>query len=138
MHIFTYGSLMYAPVWQRVVAGAYESREGLIRGYARCRIRGELYPALLPAAPAGTVAGVLYLHISPEDVAALDEFEGAGTEYERVLVPVELEDGAVLSAATYRYLLAGRVEETPWEAEHFAAEGLQRFLETYCRSRLSG
>jgi gamma-glutamylcyclotransferase (GGCT)/AIG2-like uncharacterized protein YtfP len=138
MHIFTYGSLMYAPVWRRVVAGTYEPRAGLIRGYARQRIRGELYPALLAAGPKSTVPGVLYLDVSPQDVGALDQFEGAGTDYRRIELPVELEDGSVLNAATFLYLHPERVEAAPWEAERFEAEGLQRFLDTYCRSRLPG
>lgn len=138
MHIFTYGSLMYAPVWQQVVTGTYESRVGLIRGYARWRIRGELYPALLAAGPESTLHGVLYLNVSPQDVEALDRFEGAGTDYGRIELPAELEGGSVLNAATYLYLHPGRVEAAPWEAEHFEAEGLQRFLNTYCRSRLLG
>lgn len=138
MHIFTYGSLMYAPVWQRVVTGTYEARAGLIRGYARWRIRGELYPALLAAAPESAVRGVLYLAVSPPDVEALDQFEGAGIDYRRIEVPVELEDGSVVNAGTYLYLHPARVQAAPWKAENFEAEGLQRFLDTYCRSRLPG
>ena len=138
MHIFTYGSLMYAPVWQRVVTGSYDARAGRIRGYARQRIHGELYPALLAAAPESEVRGVLYLDVSPQDVEALDNFEGAGMDYRRIEVPVALEDGSVLNAATYLYLHPARVEEAPWDAERFEAEGLQRFLDTYCRTRLPG
>lgn len=128
---------MYAPVWQRVVTGAYEARAGLIRGYTRRRIQGELYPALLLAAFESTVRGMLYLDVSAQDVAALDAFEGAGTDYRRIQASVELDGGSVVHAATYLYLHPERAEEAPWDAERFAVEGLQRFLETYCRSRLA-
>ena len=36
MHVFTYGSLMYRQVWDRVIAGGY-----------RARVGKEVYPALL-------------------------------------------------------------------------------------------
>ncbi len=81
MNVFTYGSLMYRPVWERVVVGRYGAVEGTLRGYARRRITGEVYPALLRAEPESVVAGILYLDVSPRDLAALDHFEGEGEAY---------------------------------------------------------
>lgn len=134
-HVFTYGSLMYGPVWQRVVTGAYRQFAGRIRGYERRRISGETYPALIRARPESTVRGILYLDVSASDLKALDYFEDEGKTYARIRVPVELEDGGTLEAWTYLYLYPQRVEPAPWLPEHFEQGDLQRFLNTYCRDR---
>jgi gamma-glutamylcyclotransferase (GGCT)/AIG2-like uncharacterized protein YtfP len=135
MNIFTYGSLMYEPVWRRVVAGEYRARTGRVRGFARRRIAGESYPGLTRASADDSVEGVLYLDVSGADVAALDRFEGEGEDYARVPVAVHLAGGASAAACTYLYLHADRLEESPWEPTRFEAEDLPRFLATYCEAR---
>ena len=135
MHIFTYGSLMYRAVWQRVVAGDYIAVPARVHGYERRRISGETYPGLVRATPEVAVDGILYRDVSGADVAALDHFEGEGMAYTRIRVPVELSDGALVDAWTYLFLRAALLEECPWEPARFEAEGLERFLATYCRER---
>ena len=136
MNVFTYGSLMYPRVWERVVSGRYRSVRGTVRGFERRRISGEVYPALVRGAPEGAVEGVLYLEVSEADVAALDRFEGE--PYARVEVVVDGADGSSYPASTYLYLDAARVEEAPWEAGRFEGEDLAYFLDTYCRERAQG
>jgi gamma-glutamylcyclotransferase (GGCT)/AIG2-like uncharacterized protein YtfP len=133
MHIFTYGSLMYPPVWSRVVAGTYQHRGGTIRGYTRRRLSGEVYPALIPETEESAVEGVLYLDVSAPDVAALDHFEGE--EYRRTPVAIGVDGGEIIDAWTYLYLYPERTEAVAWEPEQFATDGLSRFLATYCRDR---
>ena len=135
MDIFTYGSLMYPAVWRRVVTGAYAGGAATLRGYARRRIRGELYPALVRSVPESVVQGILYRGVSAADVAALDRFEGEGEAYARIRVPLELADGELSGAWTYLYLHSSRVEETAWEPTRFEMSDLARFLDTYCRER---
>jgi gamma-glutamylcyclotransferase (GGCT)/AIG2-like uncharacterized protein YtfP len=135
MHVFTYGSLMYPAVWERVVSGEYRGEGGALRGYARRRIDGEIYPALVRAAPGDVVEGVLYPDVSAADLAALDHFEGEGEAYRRIEVRVARADGEVVPAWTYLYLDSGRVEDTPWDPARFEAEDLARFLDGYCRER---
>ena len=132
MHVFTYGSLMYSPVWERVVTGSYRALPATVRGYARRRIAGEVYPALVDAESGDAVEGVLYLDVSAGDLAALDRFEGEA--YERIAVRVEGEWGGA-EAWTYRYRELSRVEPAPWEPAAFERDGLARFLATYCRER---
>ena len=132
MHVFTYGSLMYPAVWERVVTGAYRALPATVRGFARRRIAGEVYPALVEAASDDAVEGILYLDVSARDLAALDRFEGEA--YERIAVRVEGERGAV-EAWTYRFRELSRVEPASWEPAGFEREGLAHFLATYCRER---
>ncbi|MFN0181559.1 MAG: gamma-glutamylcyclotransferase family protein [Gemmatimonadales bacterium] len=132
-NVFTYGSLMYRRVWDRVVAGEYPARPGTIRGFERRRIVGEVYPALVPGSPERSVGGVVYLGVSAADLAALDQFEGEA--YRRIEVVVDTGDGSGLAAWTYAFVAVERVDQTEWDAERFAAEHLDYFLDTYCRER---
>jgi gamma-glutamylcyclotransferase (GGCT)/AIG2-like uncharacterized protein YtfP len=129
-HIFTYGSLMFPQVWQRVVRGAYRSAAARLDGHARFEISGETYPGVIAAAGAA-VSGVLYFDVSAEDVAALDAFEGS--EYRRDSVAVTLESGETLAAGIYIYLLPEKLSKSPWLPEKFQME---RFIGTYCREKL--
>lgn len=133
MNVFTYGSLMYRPVWDRVVSREYAAVAALLRGYARRRIRGEIYPALRPGGAESTVRGVVYLGVTPDDLSALDRFEDEGDAYSRIEVPVELADGRTVQAATYLYREAALVEESLWEPDRFETSDLRVFLDRYCR-----
>lgn len=133
MHLFTYGSLMYRHVWERVVAGTYRMCSGVVHGYVRRRIVGATYPALVRAAPTDTVAGMVYLNLSARDLLVVDAFEEEGTAYIRIEVPVTLENGGTLHAWTYLYRHLADVDHTAWNPEEFERTGLERFLATYCR-----
>lgn len=117
---------MFAPVWEVVVAGRYRSLPAVLGGYRRLAVRGEDYPVAVPARDA-CIRGVLYLNLSPEDLARLDRFEGEA--YRRRAVQV-IAGGRRLPAEVYelrpefRHLAA----PTPWDPERFVAEGLRRFL----------
>lgn len=129
-HVFTYGSLMFAPVWRRVVRGDYRLAPARLDGYARLAIAGETYPGMV-AQEGASVAGVLYFDVDARDVAALDAFEGE--DYRRDPVRVTLDAGGMIDAQTYVYLLPQKLTSLPWQPEAFQME---RFLATYCRDRL--
>lgn len=135
MHVFTYGSLMYRSVWERVVSRSYQSRPARVCGFIRLRVSNEVYPALLRGPADSSVHGMLYLDVSPVDLAALDRFEDEGEMYGRIQVSVELDDGGVVDAAAYLFLHPHRVDGSLWDPARFKAEGLQHFLNTYVRER---
>ena len=126
-NVFTYGSLMFAPVWSRVVAGAYRQVPARLDGFDRFAVVGELYPGAVPAA-GGRLDGMLYLAVDDADVARLDDFEGA--EYRRDSVTVVAADGSTHTAETYVYLPVDRLAPAAWVPDAFA---LDRFLATYVR-----
>lgn len=130
VHVFTYGSLMFPQVWQRVVRGDYRSAVARLDGHARFEIAGETYPGMV-VRPGASVDGVLYFDISPADVAALDAFEGE--EYRRDRVRVALFSGEIVDAATYLYLPHQKLSDSPWLPEAFQME---RFIGSYCREKL--
>lgn len=129
-HVFTYGSLMFPQVWERVVRGRYRSARGILSGFARYAIEGETYPGMVAEAGA-QVEGVLYFDVEGDDLAALDAFEGI--EYRRDKVPVITESGEQVDAYTYIYLMPGRFSGQPWNPQEFQME---RFIGTYCAMRL--
>jgi gamma-glutamylcyclotransferase (GGCT)/AIG2-like uncharacterized protein YtfP len=129
-HVFTYGSLMFPQVWQRVVRGEYRFARATAAGYARYAITGETYPGMVGQA-GSAVQGVLYFDVGPQDLAALDAFEGG--EYRREEIDVTLDAGETVRASTYIYLLPEKLSESKWLPEVFQME---RFIGTYCRDRL--
>lgn len=127
MHVFTYGSLMFAEVWSTVVAGTYRSAPAVARGYARYALRGETYPGAIAQADAA-LPGVVYFDVDAIDLAHLDRFEG--DEYRRITVTVELADGSSVPAAMYLYLPVARLSADPWDPDGFE---MDRFFATYCK-----
>lgn len=129
-HLFTYGTLMFEPVWSTVVEGVYRRFNAILPGFVRRSIVNEDYPAIVPGRLASTVEGVVYLDISSEDLNRLDEFEG--TIYLRQYVQVRTDDN-LFAADTYvlrpeyRHLLS----EAAWHPEKFQETGIRRFLGSY-------
>lgn len=132
MHIFTYGSLMYAEIWQRVVRGHYRSAPATAQGFVRLALSDESYPGMV-ARTATAVEGVLYFDVDAQDVAALDAFEGS--EYRRDSISVALESGVTVIAGTYIFLAEHRLSTVPWQPEAFQ---MARFIGSYCRDKLGG
>ena len=131
MNLFTYGSLMFAPVWRRVVGGVYANSEAVLFGYQRRQISGRIYPALTPGADGQRVDGRVYFDLGASDIRRLDAFEGE--HYRRIETACRLPDGhwlpvdVYLFKSRYRHLLL----EKNWDADRFASEGIQAFLSGY-------
>jgi gamma-glutamylcyclotransferase (GGCT)/AIG2-like uncharacterized protein YtfP len=132
-NVFTYGSLMFAPVWQKVVRGTYASVAADAPGLARFRVRGEPYPGSLLKADAIT-QGRVYFQVSAHDCKRLDDFEGAHYARGRILLTLP-DSGQSLDAWTYLYLRPHALEATPWDPLAFERNDMQRFLDTYSPTR---
>ena len=130
MQVFTYGSLMFDPVWRRVVRGRYRAEPASVEGLQRGRLRGESYPGLWPGEPGDRVVGVLYRDVGRSDLVALDRFEGE--QYQRRPWICRVGE-ACLSAELYLLSPAYRRRRSsrPWDPEWFARQGLAQFLRPY-------
>ena len=128
MNLFTYGSLMFPEVWERVTGLCGAGQPALLADHAARRIRGQTYPALVKTAGEST-EGVLYADVSPEAVARLDAFEGHF--YERIMVAVSVGHGAATRAWVYRAALPDDPDilAERWDPERFQREHLGRFLQ---------
>jgi gamma-glutamylcyclotransferase (GGCT)/AIG2-like uncharacterized protein YtfP len=125
--LFTYGSLMFEPVWLAVARQACKCVPARLVDYAAYRIAHEPYPGLVPA-PGHVTRGQLYQSVSDAALVYLDAFEGAF--YERIEIFVRLDDHSKVVAATYRVAPAFRPQVLAelWDPETFQREHLAAFL----------
>lgn len=124
--IFTYGSLMFAKVWQSVVSGSYVAQAGILHDYQRFALKDQLYPGMV-AQQGGRVDGVIYHDVSAADIDLLDAFEGAG--YRRIEAEAHSAGGDPVVVHTYLALDPATLSAQPWLPHEFQ---LERFLATYC------
>jgi gamma-glutamylcyclotransferase (GGCT)/AIG2-like uncharacterized protein YtfP len=127
LHVFTYGSLMFPPIWQRIVLGSYRSARATVHGHVRRAVRGQTYPGMI-GQPGSSVCGLVYFDVDADDIARLDAFEGL--EYRRDTLDAALEDGGMISAAAYIYIDRSGLSDAPWEPDQFRVE---RFIAAHCR-----
>ena len=127
-HLFTYGSLMFEDVWNRLVRGNYLSQKATLMGYARRSVKNDEYPVIFQADE--FVEGVVYYDINEEDMITLDAFEGE--YYERREVELLVKNAPVHACV---YVLKEHyfdiIDPKPWSEAHFATEGIKRFLANY-------
>lgn len=131
INVFTYGSLMFEPVWGRVVRGRYRSMTARLFGYVRKKVRGQEYPAVIPGEASAEVHGVLYLAVAPGDLERLDRFEGP--LYRRRQAPLLLPDGSRRPGFLYvlRTEFRDRLDSEEWNPQEFSRSGIGRFLAGY-------
>jgi hypothetical protein len=116
-----------------LVAGpGLEAVPARLAGYRRCRLRGAVYPGLLPVAGALT-EGVLWRGLDARSLARVDRFEGE--LYVRALVGVEVAGGVVREAFVYVLSAVHRALacEAPWDEREFRALHLDAYLAA-CRA----
>jgi len=116
-----------------LVAGRrLEPRAAVLAGFRRGRLRGQLYPGLVPDA-AARVAGVLWEGLDPAALARIDRFEGALYERQRC----EVAPAAGARCAAYVYVLAtahrARLLEGDWDEAEFRTHHLSDYLAA-CRA----
>ena len=133
MDLFVYGTLMVAEVMHRVCGHTGRPQSAVLRDYRRWRLRGEVYPAIVPDVR-GQVEGLLHRGLQPAQIAALDAFEG--DFYRRMAVEVQVgarscpAETYVLDPA-FTHLLS--TEE--WSLQAFAERAKGRFLTDYAGFR---
>lgn len=131
VHVFTYGSLMFDQIWSKVVGGVYEKSSATLYGYKRRKIRGAIYPALIPGTDADSVDGTIYLNVSRSDTEILDEFEGE--YYRQEMAECELSDGSSIIASVYVFKERYRnlIEDEEWDPAWFSEAAIDLFLTEY-------
>jgi len=131
LNLFTYGSLMFEPVWSRLVSGHYPASPASLAGFVRRCVKDESYPVIFRGLPTDTVEGVLYRNLTAGDLDLLDAFEG--DYYVREAVTLRLPDGSACPAQTYvlkdqyRHL----ADDREWDVDRFASTDIHHFLTQY-------
>ena len=132
MNIFTYGSLMFSPVWDTIVKGNYRAGSATLRGYARKKIIDNIYPVAFPTDRHGDfINGIVYYDVETADINRLDEFEG--TYYRRTSVRAQLNDQSPVDADVYilkpRYQYLASSQD--WNPDDFQQRCLSEFMSAY-------
>jgi gamma-glutamylcyclotransferase (GGCT)/AIG2-like uncharacterized protein YtfP len=131
LNVFTYGSLMFDPVWSEVVSGSYDQFEAILQGYDRKSVRDEDYPVIVPSTPESQVLGIVYRDVSVTDLARLNQFEGE--YYFRKTVEVTTLDMMRLPAEVYvlKEEYFSIISYHEWDPVHFSSTGIHSFLLHY-------
>lgn len=131
MNVFAYGSLMFDPVWSRIVSNSYDREEGILTGYDRKSVRGEVYPVIIPSSPHSQVQGIIYHKVSSSDLARLDLFEGE--YYDRRKEEVVTLDATMVSADVYvlkpEYYWI--ISSKAWDPIQFSNKDIYHFIQHY-------
>jgi len=130
-NIFTYGSLMFDPVWSKVVAGSYDRLESVLRGYDRKGVYNEFYPVVVPSTFNSQVRGIVYRNVSISDLDRLDRFEGE--YYFRKTEKVITLDMTILAAEVYvlKEEYYSIISPQEWDPVHFSTTGIHSFMHSY-------
>jgi len=113
------------------VAGKeYQGVEAVLLNYAIFRVRGTVYPGIIPA-KGNIVRGLVYRNIADDTFRRLDDFEGE--QYERIIVSAVLRrDHSLVRAYAYRILEGQRdiLSSEGWDLEHFLQKEAEGFIGT--------
>lgn len=130
MNLFTYGTLIFADIWQCVVGHAAESTPAELSGYRVLRVVDDLFPVMIPGTTDDRASGVIYFDLTDQDLQRLDDYEAY--LYERKEVHPVTEDGSSVACQTYllreQYRCAATDEAwtTNWFVKHAKADYLKR------------
>jgi gamma-glutamylcyclotransferase (GGCT)/AIG2-like uncharacterized protein YtfP len=124
--LYTYGTLQVGAIIEQIVGRPVAGVPARLEGYARFRVSGRVYPAIVQAA-GSEVCGVLYAGLEAAELARLDAYEG--DLYERREVSVWA--GPVAHRALTYVLRPGfqhELSHEPWDLAVFLRDHLQAYL----------
>jgi gamma-glutamylcyclotransferase (GGCT)/AIG2-like uncharacterized protein YtfP len=136
MNVFTYGTLMFPEIWERVVGRPAAAARGQVAGFSIYRVEGAEFPGIIASAGTSIVRGVVYLDVDAASLARLDAFED--DFYKRVPVAVDCDDGRRRQAEAYVVPEDRRavLSDEPWQVDEFVARGgLDRFARHFAGFR---
>ena len=124
--LFAYGTLLFEDIFTRVCGTRRQRADATLADFARLRVRGASYPALIASSGCQT-QGVVYYDIENALWARLDAFEGP--QYAREIVHVSVGE-EIVAAATYVFqsAYAHLLDNTSWSPAWFARNALSDYL----------
>jgi gamma-glutamylcyclotransferase (GGCT)/AIG2-like uncharacterized protein YtfP len=130
-YVFTYGSLMYASVWNTVAAGVYQKSTATLKNFVRRAVINQEYPVVLPQKGSVGVQGIVYFDVIRTDIRRLDDFEGI--YYTRKKEPIILENERTIFAEVYilNDIYGAIASDKEWDQSHFEKTGITIFLTNY-------
>jgi gamma-glutamylcyclotransferase (GGCT)/AIG2-like uncharacterized protein YtfP len=128
MHLFTYGTLMFPEVWQRISMEMFPGQPATLRGYSMYRVKDAVYPGIICAELSSEVRGVLYSDLDEDTLFELDTYESSF--YERLPVKATLDSGVEVECHAYTVPTSRRdmLTDEPWDGNWFRLNELERYL----------
>jgi gamma-glutamylcyclotransferase (GGCT)/AIG2-like uncharacterized protein YtfP len=129
MSLFTYGTLMYAEVWERIGLKRCVAQPAILPGYAIYRVCDALFPGIIQAGSDDQVQGVLYHDLEEGILDELDAYES--DMYERATVYALNQDSVRIKCQAYVIPLANRaaLSNDAWDSDWFQQHGLAKYLQ---------
>jgi hypothetical protein len=121
---------MCPDIMEEVSGYQFTNIHGILKGYCRLKIKGEIYPAIVPD-KGDSVEGVVYKNIPRIAWSRLDRFEGK--LYKRKAVMINLDNGSCLKSETYvlRPEFLSILEHTEWNFNDFLKNEKDNFICNY-------
>ena len=128
MHLFTYGTLVFPEVWQRIAVREAAAQSATLSGYAIYRVKDAVYPGIVRAGEVDRVSGVLYRDLDDDTLFELDAYES--DFYQRLAVWVTTGDGESVECQAYVVPDSRRdmLTDEPWDTQWFAEHKLAKYL----------
>jgi len=127
-HVFTYGSLMYPDIFERVTGRLPQCYPAVLNDWRRHALKEVSYPGAVPQA-GHVIRGMLWHDLTDAELMRLDAFESS--EYRRNSVLVTVESGLVWPAQIYVWLDPDRLEPNDWPQSDFEKYHRPQFFETH-------
>ena len=119
--LFVYGTLQHPPLLQHLLGREPSLEPASVAGWRAARLRGRVYPGLVPAADASARGHLI--DVDDAELHVLDRFEGP--QYDRITVTAG-ED--VVWAWRLREEHHGLAHDEDWDLDRFVAEDAAVFL----------
>ncbi|XP_018477669.2 AIG2-like protein B isoform X1 [Raphanus sativus] len=129
-NVFVYGSFQEPEVVKVMLNRTPEIISVTLPGFKRFRLKGRLYPCVIPSED-GEVHGKLLMGLTDEELENLDAAEG--NQYERVTVGVVREDNSEkMTVKTYIWINKDDPDiGGEWDFEEWKRLHMKEFIETF-------
>lgn len=134
-NLFTYGTLMCEEIIEAVCGYRMPRVGGVLEGFRRRAVKGELYPAILARAGEST-QGQVYLGVPDTAWVSLDRYEGE--MYRRVKMKMKVRAGAGQPLYAWAYVLRPQYQHQLAEYDWDFSDFLQNGKEAYLKSLVDG
>ncbi|CAF2057857.1 hypothetical protein Bca4012_099262 [Brassica carinata] len=129
-NVFVYGSFQEPDVTYVMLERTPESISATLPGFTRMRLKGCLYPCIVPSEE-GEVHGKVIMGLTDEELRNLDAVES--NEFERVTVGVVREDNSEkMPVKTYIWINKNDPDlDGEWDFEEWKRLHKKKFIETF-------
>ena len=129
MQLFTYGTLVFPEVWQRIAVREATAERATLAGFAIYRVKNAVFPGIVRAEPTDKVSGVLYSDLDDETLFELDAYESDFYHREEVTAVTGSGKEVACHAYVVPHSRRNMLTNEPWDSKWFAKHKLKSYLD---------